>query len=338
MTEKSSAPLVSVVIPTYNCARYLGEAIESVLAQTHRPLEIVIVDDGSTDGTDRLVAAYGDRLRYIRQANAGASAARNRGIREAGGGWIAFLDADDTWMDRKLERQLALAAAHPEAGLVFTDACWFDEHGVRVPSWTARRPRFREGQALPPGGWYVGQPYEALLLQNFVTTSSALVRREALEGAGGFDPTFHISHDHDLWLRLVAGGPVGYVHEVLVRYQVRGESLVHSDFARMYLEEIRVVEEGARRAPADRPVRRRAWRTRLGELHGRLAWRFFHAGELARARFHFRASLAWWPWRTHPYLYLPFTFMPPGGLRALREAKQRLSRTGGRAEAPAANG
>src|SRR5690348_13396065 len=107
-------PRVSVVIPSYNSAQYVGAAIESVLVQTVPDVEILVVDDGSKDATREVVARYGDRARYLYQENAGVAVARNHGIRESSGEWIGFLDADDTWLPQKLERQLAALAAAPE--------------------------------------------------------------------------------------------------------------------------------------------------------------------------------------------------------------------------------
>src|SRR5690242_71279 len=113
-------PEVTVVIPSYNGARYLGEAIESVLAQTHPSVETIVVDDGSVDGTTALVSSYGDRVRGIRQENRGLAAARNSGIRAAAGTYVAFLDHDDRYLPEKTARQVAVFEARPDVGLVHT--------------------------------------------------------------------------------------------------------------------------------------------------------------------------------------------------------------------------
>src|SRR5436190_9018266 len=122
---------VSVVIPTYNYARYLGAAIDSALQQTHAPLEVIVVDDGSTDDTPRLLDGYGDRIRVIRQKNSGVAAARNAGVREARGELIAFLDSDDLWKPRKLELQIARFEADPGLGLVHCGAETLDDQNGR---------------------------------------------------------------------------------------------------------------------------------------------------------------------------------------------------------------
>src|SRR6266852_6361254 len=125
-----SGPLVSVIIPAYNAERFIDETLESVFKQTHDHLELILVDDGSTDGTGAQVRAYGDRVRFIRQVNAGAGAARNRGLEVATGDYIAFLDADDLWRPEKLEVQLEIAARNPESGLIACDGVRFAEGNI----------------------------------------------------------------------------------------------------------------------------------------------------------------------------------------------------------------
>src|SRR5262245_49416395 len=122
--------LVSVIIPSYNRAYIVGQAIESVLRQTYRPLEVVVVDDGSSDNTRAVVEQYGPPVRYFRQANAGVSAARNAGFRQARGAFVALLDSDDRWLPWKLSAQVALLRRFPEVGMVWTDMAAVDEKGV----------------------------------------------------------------------------------------------------------------------------------------------------------------------------------------------------------------
>jgi glycosyltransferase involved in cell wall biosynthesis len=122
---------LSAVIPAYNAEAWLGQAIESALAQEEVALEVVVVDDGSTDGTAEVLATFGDRIRLVRQANRGLPAARNAGIAAARGDLVAFLDADDTWEPSKSRRQLAYLAAHPACGLVFCDVHRMDPQGRR---------------------------------------------------------------------------------------------------------------------------------------------------------------------------------------------------------------
>jgi glycosyltransferase involved in cell wall biosynthesis len=184
-------PYVSVIIPAYNSAAFLPAAIASVRAQAWEELEIVVVDDGSTDHTMSVLGALaGSDLRVFRQANSGPSAARNRGIKESQGEWIAFLDADCYWLPGKLDAQFSAVGSNPEpAGFSYTGSLLVDEGGQTI----ATRP------AVPRECLV-----EDLVWGNLISTSSAIARREALLAAGMFDETLRIGEDWDLWLRLSA--------------------------------------------------------------------------------------------------------------------------------------
>ncbi|HYL81892.1 MAG TPA: glycosyltransferase, partial [Candidatus Acidoferrum sp.] len=186
------APLVSVIIPTYNSAGFVVEAVRSVLAQTHSPVEIIVVDDGSTDATAESLRPYAERIRYLYQQNRGVAAARNAGIAVARGDLLAFLDADDMWVPDKLERQLACLDRRPQVGVTHADArhCYVDS-GRQC----ARPPLARQ---------FDGNCYTDLFFGNRIVTSSVMVKRHCLEAVGGFDETIRAAsvEDYDLWLRL----------------------------------------------------------------------------------------------------------------------------------------
>jgi glycosyltransferase involved in cell wall biosynthesis len=176
---------VSVVIPTFNHSRYVTEAVESALNQTLRPLEVIVVDDGSTDDTRDRLAPYLGRIQYVHQENAGPSAARNNGIRHARGTWIAVLDADDLWHPRKLEVQLGAAEIDESIGLVGSPLF------ATMPTELPDHP-----------------PTRLLDVRDFLfdaplTSSSTLVRRAAFDVAGGFEETLSLAEDRDMWLRLM---------------------------------------------------------------------------------------------------------------------------------------
>lgn len=201
------AESVSVVIPVYDKEPYLAETIDSVLSQTRLPEEIVVVDDGSTDESARVAASYGPRIRLIQQANAGESSARNRGIDESTGDWIALLDGDDVWEPEKLERQLtAVGAAADEPICVYTDAYLFDDSGARVGE--HRKPEYHAED-----DWHV-----QMLCDWSVNTSSVLIRRS---GLGELRFPLHIRHSEDMifFLELRARGSFLKIHETLVGYR-----------------------------------------------------------------------------------------------------------------------
>jgi glycosyltransferase involved in cell wall biosynthesis len=205
-------PLVSVVIPTYNRAPLLGRALASVAAQTFRDHEIVVVDDGSTDDTHAVVRGLAAPVRLLVQANAGVSAARNRGVAEARGEWIAFLDSDDCWLPEKLARQVAFVAADPTVVACQTEELWI-RNGVRVNP--ARHHRKPSGDIFP-----------ASLALCLVSPSAVMLRRETLRALGGFDEGLPACEDYDLWLRLSLHAPVHLVAEPLVvRYGGHADQL-----------------------------------------------------------------------------------------------------------------
>ena len=206
-----SAPRASVVLAVYDAAWCIRRALDSALAQTVPPAEIVVCDDGSSDGTPDLVEReYAGRVRVLRLPHRNASAARREGLEAATGEWLAFLDADDWWEPEKLERQLAFAARHPGVRWLCTDGWYESEHGVLAGSWLAgyfARVEDRTGDLFPE-----------LVQRCFPLMSSMLVEREAYRAAGGLDPAIVYSHDYDLWLRLAARWPGAVMAERLVHY------------------------------------------------------------------------------------------------------------------------
>ena len=223
----SAPPLVSVVIPAYNTARYLPATIRSVLGQSYRSLEVVLVDDGSTDDTPEAVSVFesDSRFRYCCQPNGGAARARNRGVTESRGEFVAFLDADDLWLPQKLERQMPLFA-DPTVSIVYSDRSDIDENDR--PLTCARLVHYR-------GSGLAGQ----LLVQNFVPMSSAVIRRHVFEEVGEFDPTLPRSEDLDFWLRVALYFGFDYVDEPLVLHRRWPMQLTH-DRLRVFEASLRI--------------------------------------------------------------------------------------------------
>ena len=192
MTKKPvdipAEPLVSVILPTYNRAWIVGQAIDSVLDQNYANLELIVVDDGSTDDTPRLLSAYGNRLHCLRQANRGVSAARNAGIRAASGNLIALLDSDDAWLPGKVAAQARFFETHPLALVCQTQEIWI-RNGVRVNPGKRHR---KEG----------GMIFERSLALCLVSPSAVMMRRSLLDEVGLFDETLPACEDYDLWLRI----------------------------------------------------------------------------------------------------------------------------------------
>lgn len=223
-------PLVTVVIPAFNAERYIAEALASVRAQTLTDVEVLLIDDGSTDGTlgeaKRFIGSLD--LTIVQQANAGASAARNAGIRRARGEYCAFLDADDVMLPELLATQTAVFETDPDLGLVLTDVTTFDDRGpIHKTRWNFSEPR-------------AGTALDRLLLENFVTTSAVMAPTQRLLEAGLFNEKRRVAEDYELWLRMAARWKVGLVDRPLVRYRYRPGSLSHDKLysARSALEVI----------------------------------------------------------------------------------------------------
>ena len=213
----SLSPLISAIIPTFNRAGFLREAIDSVLGQTEREVELLIVDDGSTDATSGLCAEYGSALRYFFQYRGGVSAARNLGMQHARGSFIAFLDSDDLWTPRKLARQAQWLAANPGIPLCHTNEIWI-RHGRRVNQKNIHRKA---------GGWI----YPLCLPRCIISPSSVLMRRELFESVGNFDEALPICEDYDLWLRVAARFEAGFLDEpLIIKRGGHADQLSHSEW------------------------------------------------------------------------------------------------------------
>jgi glycosyltransferase involved in cell wall biosynthesis len=205
---------ISAVIPSYNAERCLARAVESVLQQTYPAHEIIVVDDGSKDETPVAAAKFGDRVRYVRQDNAGAAAARNRGIEMATGDWIAFLDADDWWLRDHLANQAAIIARHPN--LVWVSGRFLDGWSEGL---TTLKPVTEEFRRFLAEGEYFPDFYEGALAGFNFSTCAMLIQKKVLVNAGLFDVTLKVSEDCDLWFRIADRHPViGYVDSPLFVY------------------------------------------------------------------------------------------------------------------------
>jgi glycosyltransferase involved in cell wall biosynthesis len=209
-------PTVTVVMPAYNAEAFIGEAIESVLAQTYADWQLVVVDDGSTDRTSQVFATYDDpRLRLVTIEHSGLPAvARNRGLLTSESPFVAFLDADDLWRPHKLSEQLALLDSQPEVGLVHTD---FEQ----------LRDGMLEPFLPPPGLTASGPQFERLAVGNYIANSSVLLRRELLTRYGFFDEDLRLrgTEDFELWMRLSPHTKFAYVDEPLLLYRLHAANL-----------------------------------------------------------------------------------------------------------------
>lgn len=215
MTEQNIK--VSVIIPTYNSATYLAEAIDSVLKQTFPAYEIIVVDDGSTDNTKEILENYikQKQIIYIFQQNAGPAAARNQGVRSSNGDLIAFLDADDIWIEDKLKQQVELFLNHNNVDLVY---------GPRI-EFSNTQQDFID----PKIKLYSGKIFPHLIKSNFITNSSVIIRKNIFLEVGGFneDRSLQAIEDYELWLRISIQREIAYVKKIVVKYRLHHNQISH---------------------------------------------------------------------------------------------------------------
>lgn len=252
--------LVSAIVPTYNYGRFVCQAVESALRQTHPRMEVIVVDDGSTDDTRERLAAFGERIRYIYQHNRGLSAARNTGIRAANGDWVAFLDADDLWHSQKTEIQLRAARGVAGCGLI------------------GGRPATELPGSLPPDPSTKRLTVREFLLSAPIGPSSALVRKNLFETCGVFDESLESVEDRDMWLRLAAHAPCVQVDSRCWWYRTHAAQM-NRNAQRMFDNYKRVLDKFFAGFPGFSNLRGLGY----SYLYFDAAWAFYLQGDRAKA-------------------------------------------------------
>lgn len=210
---------VSVIIPYYNGQRFIQQCIDSVLKQSYKNFEIILIDDGSTDEVDRVLELFGHQIRYLKQNKKGPAAARNYGIKEAKGEYVAFLDSDDIWLPKKLKLQVEFLDKNRDFSLVYSDLALFDENGV-----IDENLYFSKGIPRPSG--FI---FKELVLNCLFSTVTVMIRKSIFDTSSYlFDEQLLIGEDYDLWLRLAKRYKIGYLSGVLAMYRQHSGSLIHS--------------------------------------------------------------------------------------------------------------
>jgi glycosyltransferase involved in cell wall biosynthesis len=253
---------VSVVIPAYNAARFIEAAVDSVLAQSFQDIEVLVVDDGSTDETEALVSRYGSKIRYLRQNNGGVAAARNRGIEESDGRYVAFLDSDDAWLPKKLEHQITALERARECRACYSAIAVCTESLIPL---TIQRS-WRRGSALQ----------DLLLLGNVIgSPSSVLCDRRLFSAIGSFDPNLSQCADWDMWVRMATVTEFVYLDEPLVTYRQHGSNMSR-DPALLERDSVTVLEKAFNLSNVPPRLKSRQ-RDALGRNYRVLAGTYFHA-------------------------------------------------------------
>lgn len=280
-------PRVSVVMPTFNCAAFIGAALKSVFAQSYRDYEVVVVDDGSTDDTAAALDPCKGKIRYLRQENQGPAAARNLAVASSGGELIAFLDADDLWRPDKLARQVAFLDDHPTCALVHGEVDVIDESGRLL----CRRYDRQHGRPVLRGPCVT-----ELLKHSVIHMPTVIERRRHFDEAGGFDENLRYAEDYLHWIRLALNGhSFGYLGEPLALYRWRAGSLTRNGATEVQRSESlltvyrRVLADptmGARLEANDRQI----VQEQIVSLHRGLAYAYRKLGQAGLARRH---SVEW---------------------------------------------
>jgi GT2 family glycosyltransferase len=331
-------PLVSVVIPTFDRAYCVARTIQSALDQTHQNLEVLVVDDGSTDGTKDLIhRSFGSnpRVRYHYQKNEGVCSARNQGFAMAKGEYIALLDSDDIWFPWKLELQLACFAERKDVGMVWSDMEALDVNGKLIGKTYLRRmyhaweffPTMESlfgpgvtlpskvgntGATLPGATFYSGNIFSSMFLGNMVHTSTTLLTRERLEKINGFNLALNVTgEDFDFHLRTAQAGPVGLLNISTMTYQTgMADQLTRPEYfsyvAINLLKTLKPYLESAK--GIDLPPR--MIQQRWGQVYQWIADAYLHEGNRPEGRRNLLYSLKHDPWRTKPWKLLAVSSMP----------------------------
>jgi glycosyltransferase involved in cell wall biosynthesis len=345
--------LVSVVIPTYQRAGLIERAIDSVLAQDYRPVEVIVADDGSTDDTRARVERYGPPVRYLYQPNAGVSAARNLGLRAARGEFVALLDSDDAWLPGKLALQVAVSRAHPNVGMVWTDMSAMDDDGTvfadtylrtfydhnyaRVSLDRIFEHRDRIGSLpldVPPQHrnrpYYMGNIFSSMMLGNLVHTSTVLIRRERLAQVGLFDETLRVSgEDYEFHLRTCYYGTVALLDVPTILYRVGGvDQLTAPQYSlHMARNNLLTLDTWLLRAGEQLEIPDDRLRERTAGSHRWLGAEELRVGNHRLARKHLWKSLQLEPRRPAAWAILAVSYLPPKAVSFARHWRRRLFRT-----------
>ncbi len=349
-----SGPLVSVIVPTYNRAYCLPRTLGSVLSQSYQNLEIILLDDGSTDGTEALIAdrfSGEPRVRYHKQKNTGVSGARNAAFALARGELIALLDSDDEWHPWKLEAQVACMERAPEVGMTWTDMEAIDLDGNVVERaylrtmydayrWFARETLFGQStpireivpnleQSLGDRTFNTGEIFSQMVMGNLVHTSTVILRRERLARVRGFrEDLRHSGEDYDFHLRTCREGPVGYLDVSAIRYQ-RGhpDRLTRPEYAVHVAANFLTTLESVLARDREK-IRLPPWMIDAvqAEAHEWLAGCLLERGDLAGARTHFFRSLQHRPFEPRIAGLLALSSLPRPAVARARSAFRRLKK------------
>ncbi len=332
----SGAGKVSVIIPTYNRAPYLSEAIVSVLGQKYGDVEIIVVDDGSTDNTRECLQRYIDegRITYLHQENSGRPAvARNLGLRHASGEYVCFLDSDDILMEESIVKGVEILGRHDNIAMVCSDWLYFRKHFTEnqelEPSWirsTGYLDRLPKEMIRDRGGDFVvferDFMYE-LFNSNFICTSNVITRKELLDRTGYFDESLKIGEDYDLWLRLLETKDLAYIMVPLV-FRRRHDGSITRHLAQNLIEDAKVIEKFMGKKRVMSPATRRRLYRRLEAFYFYTGYFFMDERNLPESRKRFGKAIRYNPASYRNYRYFTISLLPASAILFARKLKRLM--------------
>jgi glycosyltransferase involved in cell wall biosynthesis len=286
-------PKVSVIIPTFNRAQSVGKAINSVLKQTYQDFETIVVDDGSTDNTKLTVDSYGNSVKYLYQANSGAGSARNTGISNSTGEYIAFLDSDDFFAEQNLEKKISILEEQLQIGWIYSDWQFVDEQGAFLKKGSVQHDYSKKRLS---GNIFA----ELFYKRNFITPSTVIVRRSVLDHVGYFDPMIPSQEEYDLWLRISAKYSIHYIDEILVFRTIHG-AMLSSDFGKWAHGNALIIDKMETILPNNFSVSRFVLRRMHADKYTFLGRDYIERGQYRRALSAYWTSVIRFPFQKRIY-------------------------------------
>lgn len=299
----ASQPLVSIIIPTYNCGKFLAQGIRSVLNQEYPHKEVIVIDDGSTDNTQDILQTFGDAITVFHQENAGAAVARNTGLQYAKGEYLAFLDADDLWLPGKLTAQVNYLETHPQVGMVYTNWLVWVDNGTNDYQPAPATSSLQEGLLIDKeqSGWV----YHLLLFDSIVHTITVLVRKNVAQQVGTFDAFLRNGQDYDYWIRASRVTEIHKLSTPFAVYRLHSENNTTKPKAVNYEYEVvkRAVDRWGLIGPDGSTADPQMLRRRMAKLCFNFGYLHYWKGDKTIAHQSFKECLRHWPFAIKGWIY-----------------------------------
>ena len=336
MSKKDTASLVSVVIPTYNCSIYIGDTVRSVLSQTYKDLEIIVVDDGSIDNTKQALELFRGKIVYIYQENKGLAEARNTGIKASKGEYVAFLDADDLWLEDKIEKQVELFKNSSEVDIVFSDFSAFTAKKEISSSWiknyfevfyayelTFEKIFAKKSYGSPSR--YSGDICKTMFLGNLILPSTVLIKKKCFDNVGYLDTNYRLNADYDLFLRISLRHSAGYIDSPLIRYRLWEGNVSKTKSYRFNIFEITEIIQKFIKANHEAISKERyCVHKRLSQLFFQNAIASIAENDLGEAREYLNQAIVHNPFCVKLYLFFLLSMMPQRFVSFLKIIRKKV--------------